>query len=446
MEVGISSATSNNKNNNQTTGEVSRPIAIVDTVFVNTRHPRRRSSATEATPEVPLPTRSVSARTSRPPPVIHQANPPTNTNTTQNRHNRAADATAATMCTSNIYTYVYPDGHKSRETVPTLCSASRHNQPCSSNVVFQHPSQQITYSNTEFPPTPTYTPRSGTPQRSGDESDHRSERRRSGVYINGQKVYDLGGGRAGTISSSSSSRRNTNERIVLIDNQSRTPPKSHSSPLTAPSSPSAPPYVLEPSPRGSFSGSRRPVIVDDRYDERRPRSSSRVQVEFLDDAREGRHHSRGSHGRHPSTSSHDSRYHSHSEEESSRRRAERRAQDQERQSAELEARQARIRSRIAKANAEISMRAPVPVPTPPPTTARRASTYAQRAEELAGTMRELRLEDQRRQEQHQQAQDEEDEAQRRRLMDRMAPRRRSTVSSNSRRPRVLYDEGAYHWE
>ncbi|EHK22656.1 uncharacterized protein TRIVIDRAFT_60500 [Trichoderma virens Gv29-8] len=83
------------------------------------------------------------------------------------------------MCTTNIYTYVYPDGHKEQSRQPVFCSASRRGKVCINNVVFQHPTQYIPIEHSQtlsgssrsfhsspfvsqFPPTPEYTPPYGT--------------------------------------------------------------------------------------------------------------------------------------------------------------------------------------------------------------------------------------------------------------------------------------------
>lgn len=369
------------------------------------------------------------------------------------------------MCTTHTYTYVRPDGLREQVRRPALCNAARHGQVCVDNVVLQHPPQYVSspfpassslptsYAG-HFPPTPpSYTPRSGTPNyRSGDESDRSyhsssSSRRRSGVYVNGQRVLDLDR----RDRDRHSSRR---ERIVLVDNPPtpRTPPQTFTFPHTAPSSPNvnaSAPYIVEASPRAS--SSRRPVIVDERPRAERPR----VQIEVVDTSRR----SSSKHARHSSTSSHESRpsYTSAEEEEFRQRRREREAirQDrrvrdaQDKEAREKAARDARMRQRIAEANAEIDNRPAVPMPPAP----RRASTFVaakaarearDREAELIDAVRRLDIAEKRRDEKR--AERDEDEAQRARLRERMVPRRRATVGPGSRRHRVLYDDGVYRWE
>ncbi|UKZ74267.1 hypothetical protein TrVFT333_001929 [Trichoderma virens FT-333] len=53
------------------------------------------------------------------------------------------------MCTTNVYTYVYPDGHKEQSRQPVFCSESRHGEVCSNNIVFQHPTQYLTIEHSQ---------------------------------------------------------------------------------------------------------------------------------------------------------------------------------------------------------------------------------------------------------------------------------------------------------
>ncbi|KND86553.1 hypothetical protein TOPH_08810 [Tolypocladium ophioglossoides CBS 100239] len=366
------------------------------------------------------------------------------------------------MCTTYMYTYVHADGRREQVRRPALCNAARYGQPCVDNVVLQHPpqyvpspfqassSQPTPYAG-HFPPTP---PRSGTPNyRSGSESDRSyhsssSSRRRSGVYINGQRVLDLSRRDRGREHDRERERHpSRRERIVLVDSPPtpRTPPQTFNLPHTAPSSPNASmPYVVEAEPREP--SSRRPVIVDERPRAERPR----VQIEVFDTP----HNSTSKHVRHSSSSSHDSRpsHTSAEEEELRQRRRQREASRQDRrvdkEAREKEAREARIRQRIAEANAEINDRPPVPMPPAP----RRASTFVatktarearDREAELIDAVRRLDVEEKRREKR---AERDEDDAQRARLRERMVPQRRASVGPGSRRHRVLYDDGVYRWE
>lgn len=354
------------------------------------------------------------------------------------------------MCTTTVYTYVRPDGRREQVSTPQLCSASRHGKVCAANTTFQYP-YETPLAPGQAPPTPTYTPRSSTPNyRSGDESDRSyhsassssRNKRPAGVYINGQKVLNL----------NKRSSRRSGERIVLVDSPPtpRTPPQTYTAPHTAPSSPNfeaaatAAPYIYDAAPgqptrRSSMSHhrpSQRPVIVDER-----PRGQP-IQIEVRD----------ARHGRHASSSSRDHSSSSVEDEERRRRHRRRQEKEEQRQREEEEIRRQRMLERIAKANAEISSRPPVPMPPSPP---RRSSTYARpavevpydRDAELAEAVRRMDIRDeQARRAARTAAEREEEEAQRLRLLERMMPRRRATVGPGSRRHRVLYDDGVYRWE
>ncbi|KAM0436605.1 hypothetical protein ACHAPT_002313 [Fusarium lateritium] len=326
------------------------------------------------------------------------------------------------MCTTNIYTYVYPDGRTEQYSQPTLCAASRHGQVCASNYVFQHPSQLVSYPEsanyptmTQLPPTPQYSPAPSTPSyRSGDDSDRSygssssKKKRADGVYIDGRKVLDF----------------HHKERRPSSHHTPRTPPQTWTGPHTAPASPNANTYVLETRPR--------PVILDDRA------KPERHVIEVVDNHRSSKH------SRHASSSSRDSR-HSDSEEARQRRR------EQKREDKRREEQAQRIAIRIAEANAEIAGRPKVPSAPRP----RRASTYKRpsvevldRDAELVEAVRRLNFEEERREEKARRIakkeEKKEEEAQRKRLMERMQPKRRASVSHGSRR--VLFDDGVYRWE
>jgi len=334
------------------------------------------------------------------------------------------------MCVTNEYSYVYPDGR--REKLPrqtTLCPESRHGLPCVNNITYKYPPQEVPFPGQQassapagspylsthhtFPPTPSYTPRSSTPNyRSGDESDRSATRtknaRKPVVYVNGQRVYD-------SSSSASppplSSRRRAGERVVLVDG----PP----SPRT-PSAPSSP-YLEDPR-RGSFpSSSRRPIIVNDH--------DTRLEIAI----ETPRRHHKKEHKRHGSSSSYNS-YSSYDEDFDEERRR--------RKEAEREARrQAQVEERIARANARIAGRPPVPMPPAPPR--RSDSTTAQAGfSDLEESVRRMHIRERRHERREREA---EDEAQRERLRERMTPRR--TVSVGGRpKQKVMYDDGTYRWE
>lgn len=318
-----------------------------------------------------------------------------------------------TMCTTNIYTYVHPDGRREQYSQPTLCANSRHNQVCASNYLFEHPVQYVPapYNTTsphpyatQLPPTPQPSTPSGS-YRSGDESDRSygssssQKKRSSGLYINGQKILDLN-----RRERRPSSRHQ--ERIVLVDGPSSplTPPQTWSAPHTAPASPNANTYLVNSS-RGQ------PVIVDER----------RVQIEVVDNKHRSKHH------RHTSSGS---RHSDREEEERRQRRREEKRRDEAEQ---------RLRSRIAEANAKIASRPVAPAPPAP----RRSSTYKRpqveivdRQAELVNQLRRLSFEEERREDKvrrlARREEKKEEEAQRERLRERMQPKRRVTIGSGYR--------------
>ncbi|QPH02846.1 hypothetical protein C2857_007064 [Epichloe festucae Fl1] len=370
------------------------------------------------------------------------------------------------MCTTDFHTYIYPDGHKETVSRPSLCPSSRHNQPCSNNILFNHAAQSVPYGRPvapafggpssyrapylrHFPPSPSYTPRPSTPNyRSGDESDrsyHSSSsarRRHSGVHVNVQRAESDRHG------------RDRRERILLVDNPPtpRTPPQAFAFPSSAPSSPSfasSSPFIVDTHPRGSTS--RRPVIVDERT--RHDRDRPHIQIELVDGHRKNRH------TRQTSASSHDSRnsYTSASEDDEWRRRRlelEQLGAERRRQAQEEEIRQSNLRARIAKANAEIASRQAVPVAPAPlkrsstSSAAKAAPSAKGREEELLDAVRRLDIKEKKREDRGRVERREEKEGagQRHRLMQRMIPTRRATVGPGSRRHRVEYDDGVYRWE
>ncbi|KAL7915897.1 hypothetical protein GGI35DRAFT_485370 [Trichoderma velutinum] len=96
---------------------------------------------------------------------------------------------------------------------------------------------------------------------------------------------------------------------------------------------------------------------------------------------------------------------------------------------------------IDRANAEIRKRQPVPPPTPktpPPAAPGQGLGY-----EATPVVIEVHGGYQAREEEEQ---GEEEEAQRQRLRQRMNNQRRSSTGSNTRRHRVIYDDGRYRWE
>jgi hypothetical protein len=340
------------------------------------------------------------------------------------------------MCTTDVYTEVYPDGHKKETRRQNRCTASRYGSACLDPIIYKHPQVMVQYgepTTTIFPPSPRHTPRTATPiYQSGNESERsskssNSKKRSSGVYVNGQKILDFG-----RKNRDHHSRRN--ERILIVDTPPtpRTPPQAFVMPHTAPPSPNLNTpltynIVDAPARRERLT----PVIVDER-----PRPRPHVEI----------HVNEHSHRRHHSSSSHNS-HNSHSSAASDEERRRRR---DERDRAQAEIRRQKLRARINAANEEISRRPAVPVPSMP---TRSSAAYVRpgveltvdREAELVDAVRQLDLGKQMLRRSRERA-DLEEEAQRVRLMERMMPRRRATVGPGSRRHRVAYDDGIYRWE
>lgn len=320
------------------------------------------------------------------------------------------------MCTTSVYTYVYPNGARNQSQRLSLCNASRQGRPCrDGNIVLTHPPIMAPFSTPypTLPPTP--------PADESDRARHRSssDQRRSSTCMEDRHHHrHYHHHHQPSHRRLSSSHR---ERVVLVENPpaSRTPPQTYSAPHTAPSSPRV---------------ASRPVIVDERQ---RPT----VRIEVPDN-----HHHR--HNRHSSTSSRESSNRPssrHAEKDhGSHRRRRRSSSSNYVIETEAEARQRRelhIRQRIVEANAEIAGRPPVPLsPAPRRRSSARDDFDRVREAELIETIRLLNLEERRLVQRA-------EEDRMGRLRERMElPRRRSTVGPGSRRHRVLYDDGLYRWE
>ncbi|KAK1990080.1 hypothetical protein LX36DRAFT_593390 [Colletotrichum falcatum] len=355
------------------------------------------------------------------------------------------------MCTTDVYTDVYPDGLRRERQESNFCSsASRSGRFCANPAVYNHPPRTVAHPaagpSYAMPPTPPL----GSPRRNSfgadgdrtrrDSSSRERKRRHSGVYVNGQKVLDL-----------NRKTRSRAERIVIVDSPPtpRTPPKQYASPYTAPPSPNAgghsPNFRYSHVPRDSL----RPVIVD----ERAPRS--KVEIEVIDNAHR-RHNSSDSRYSHHSSADDEERQRrrrdrerKEREEERERQREEerqRQKKDEERQRQKDEEREERIRLKIAAQNADIARRSAMPFKRTPPSFMPTISDQ-ERDRELADALRRVEIADRRAREAREaREKEEEEEAQRRRLMERMMPRRRATVGPGSRRHRVLYDDGVSRWE
>ncbi|KAI1375784.1 hypothetical protein F4677DRAFT_100771 [Hypoxylon crocopeplum] len=309
------------------------------------------------------------------------------------------------MCNKNIFTYVYPDGRSVEQVKHELCENSRHGQPCKLTKTFQHPP---TYAFNQFPPTPPLSSHSA----SASDSEH-SSRERSGVYISGTKVIDL---------NRRSSRRDKGDRTVYVEGPqlSRTPPRKYHLPRSMPSSPREETiHISEPR--------RRDRTPDERE---RPISSHfrpTVEVKVVNEPRHRRHGSNKSSSQEGDEVGHVRR----------RRNSHVRFEDDEKKK--------KLLSEIERANEAIANRPAVPSgSTALSTRYRRGSVVVDRNDTaLVASMDHLSLDRERKRREKRER--EEEEAQKQRLMERMAPRRRATVSHGGRsRQKVYYDDGVYY--
>ncbi|KAK0388915.1 hypothetical protein NLU13_2492 [Sarocladium strictum] len=343
------------------------------------------------------------------------------------------------MCTTQLYTERYPDGHREKSYRFERCNENRLGLPCiesasSSRSRTTGTQPTYAYADTYLPPTPSYTPVISTPvYRSGDDSDRSyhsassAGRRQSGrYYVASDNQYLDVNPRSYRTAQRETGRRGA-ERVVIVDGPPtpRTPPQTFTFPHSAPSSPNfghAMPHIIETSPRVRESTRRRPIIVDER-----PRP--RVQIVEPSPERASKTHSRNG-----SADKSNASFTTTTTTSSSR--------DQER----LE----RQRAEIARQNAEINSRPTVPVSRP----LKRSTTYTRPSgaydatAEVADSFARVDLNrEQRREERARRVEDKaQQEAMDRRLRERLMPRRRATVGPGTRRHPVLYDDGLYRWE
>ncbi|KAI1413043.1 hypothetical protein F5Y13DRAFT_40814 [Hypoxylon sp. FL1857] len=345
------------------------------------------------------------------------------------------------MCHKDVYTYVYPDGHRVEQVKHDLCVDSRHGQPCKLTKEFQHPVKPVNhvppsqlsppaFTYNQFPPTPPLSSHSA----SASDSEH-SSKERSGVYVKGEKVIDL---------NKRSSRRDRTERPVYGESPplSHTPPRRYSISRGSPSSPREETVRIHESPR------RRENSPEERD---RPTSSHfrpTIEVKVVNEQRHNNTH----HRRHGSSSKSSSQDGDEEERRRRRRNSHVRFEDDEKKK--------KIQSEIERENEAIAKRPPVPAASAQlGARYRRGSVVVPPAEtSLVAAMDHLTLEREQRRRERRAAEQkrereerrerEEEEAQKQRLKDRMAPGRRATISHGNGRARqkVLYDDGMYYWE
>ncbi|KAF2964840.1 hypothetical protein GQX73_g8723 [Xylaria multiplex] len=239
------------------------------------------------------------------------------------------------MCVKEIFTDQQPDGRLKTWSEGDYCSNTQYGKFCDRTKELHHPPgyrrSEPRYGHGQLPPTPPLS------YHSDHTSDsERSSKRRSGIYINDQRVIDVN-----RKHSSRHERHGSGDRIVYVGSSplSRTPPLYSRS---IPSSPVRDAYdTYEPSYRD----------VGDRSRSReRPTS---IKVEIINERPKSSHHRRqGSSSK--TASSRDS----NEEERRQRRHSDLHHGDQ--------TRQRKKESEIARQNEAIASRTPVPqVPSSP---------------------------------------------------------------------------------
>ncbi|KAI1282205.1 hypothetical protein F5Y07DRAFT_232752 [Xylaria sp. FL0933] len=147
------------------------------------------------------------------------------------------------MCVKEVFTEMRPDGRLRTWTEGDYCHNSRRGEFCDKTQELRHPpgyrrgeSRTPAYSHGQLPPTPPLS------YHSDHTSDsERSSRRRSGIYINDQKVMEVGRRR-----SSRHRRDGSGDHVVYYGSS----PLSRTPPLYQYSTPSSPAYdTHEPSYR-----------------------------------------------------------------------------------------------------------------------------------------------------------------------------------------------------
>lgn len=406
----------------------SKPRIIINNTLYN--HRRTSDSSPTRTPAAQVTTSigSHSTRTyreNRLRPLVVQPNPP--------RISRHTTLPPVTMCNENIFTYVYPDGQKVEQVKNDLCSSSRHGQPCKFTKTFEHPIEYVrpgqpsqpAYSFGQFPPTPPLSSHSA----SASDSEHSSKERR-GRYVNGETVIDL---------NKRPSRRDKadRDRTVYVEGRSlsRTPSRRYSISRSSPSSPHDDAIQVREPRRREKSPTKR---------ERRHSSHSRprsIEVKVVNEKPSS------SHRRHGSNKSS-----SQSGDDEERRRRRRnshvRFEDDERQKKEEK------QKKIDRANEDIANRPAVPSSqTSSSSRYRRGSVVVDRVDRpgttLITAMDQLHIEREKRRLEKQAAEQrlrEEEEAQKQRLIERMNPGRRPTISNSglTRSQHKVRDDGIYY--
>ncbi|KAI1085528.1 hypothetical protein F5B20DRAFT_6443 [Whalleya microplaca] len=316
------------------------------------------------------------------------------------------------MCNTDKYTYILPDGSKEEDIKRHYCAKARGGKPCDGEVEYRHPEKylgagQASPRHSQFPPTPPS---------SHSASDSERSSRRSYVYVNGEKTYEV---------ARKPSRRNKEERdrVVYINESSpsRSPPRHYDLPGSLSSSPSRDEY-------DTYDRRRRETVVDsdrdrDRPTTTRPRAAT-IEVKVTNDR------SPKSHRRHGSSSKTSSLNSGEEERPRRRRHSTVRFEDEELQR--------HIQSEIERQNETIANRPARPLPPQKKAGGyRRPSVVVDRLDPLIKGLEQMNFDRNDRYARAEQERwrrgerepkdwdDDEDAAQERRLRGRLAPKNRA---------------------
>lgn len=353
----------------------------------------------------------------RPKPQVIQPNPP--------RIQRSNTLPTATMCEKHSY-YADKGGAAVKQTRTEFChEARRRGSACEHPIKYRHPKEErsppltgVHYTHNNLPPSPPSSDASFPP--SGSEAE-RARKRRSGIYINGERVLDI------NRKPSRRERRNSNHVVIVEPPVSPRASPRYVTPVSSP--PSGPGYLYEPRSHHYPSHSR-PEVMLEVSDHRQHRKSDDYHRHTPRTHRES--HSSGS----------------ISDEERIRKL------ERELKKTQEAVRLQRLQSEIERQNEAIANRPAVPsAPQPMKVKYRRGSvSIKQPGESLAEAMRKVQLRDAaaaeaekeriRRDKRSQEKRErEEAEAQRRRLLARMAPQ--PTVTASARRQSKVYEDPFY---
>jgi hypothetical protein len=246
----------------------STPKILINNTVSNRRHKTEiysthqyhtsRSRERSPSPERAIREHEHFSRRSRLKPIVVQSKP--------TRISRSNTLPAITMCEKHYY---YKDGRRVDSQVEQCSKAARHgpNAQCEEPVKFRHPDGEAPrrssqYLSPGFPPSPPSSDTSFAPSSDGE----RSHKRRSGTYINGEKI-----GR-----SNSRREKRSSAHVTFAE-----PSTSYDTPSSSPSR--SPTYTYHSSTSPSYTSHdqshySRPEV---RLEVNRPRRNSTVQYEQI---------------------------------------------------------------------------------------------------------------------------------------------------------------------